>query len=456
VCVLIATVEPMQRSIFPPQLTRIPEDELTMEKLVGEGAFSVVWRATWQRKITVGRQQVHSVEVAVKMSNRAYNHTHDYNNNQVSNELARDLAVISGLPHQNILTLLGVCEPATSTNSNNKGQQQAVNPKIVYELMSTDLAHYLVKQRQQQQQQQQQQQSPSSSPSEFKFTTAVSASSPSSVAPTSTAVTSTAVTATATAPCKLLLPTHVLLRVLRDVSAGLAHLHSHGVIHRDVKPANVLLRDEQVKLCDFGSSKDLQHSIQQMSVAGTLDYMAPEVLHREPAGRAADVWSFGVLLFECVTGRVCTRKATQPDLLTELKQLGCLPDLIRLFDECRQEEPSKRPSMAAIHFRLQQLVMQDANDSQRLKEELKRAEAQDRDTYDSTWNACYANDACSQELLAYARELQRQLQAQRQGCFAPVSSPPFRFFCCCSRSSLLLFALSPFILIFFSPPFFFF
>jgi len=83
-----------------------------------------------------------------------------------------------------------------------------------------------------------------------------------------------------------LLPIHVL----RDVSAGLAHLHSHGVVHRDVKPANVLLRgDEQVKLCDFGSSRDLEMSVQQMSVAGTLGYMAPEVLKEKPSGRPVDV-----------------------------------------------------------------------------------------------------------------------------------------------------------------------
>jgi len=182
----------------------------------------------------------------------------------------------------------------------------------------------------------------------------------------------------------------VLLRVLRDVSAGLVHLHFHGVVHRDVKPANILLRGEQQeKLCDFGSSRDLQMSVQQMSVAGTLDYMTPEVWHQQAFGRPVDVWSFGVLLFECVVGKVSARTATMDELTQELSQAGCLPSLVDLFVECHQQDPTKRPLMSAIHSRLQKLVMQEARDSQRLREELRRAEAQDRDTYESTWNASY-------------------------------------------------------------------
>lgn len=366
--------------VLPAQLPRIPEEELSpVEEVVGRGAFSVVYKATWRRKVAVGTRG-HSIQVAVKMSNRATDSGNDSNDEQlgslsagdvclVSNELVRDLAVISGLPHPNILTLHGVCEP-NSNNSNrsnhNKGAD-ANKVKIVYELMSKDLARLLRESllaRVTGTSQQADQQSPRSP--------------------------------------RMLLPTNVLLRVLRDASAGLAHLHSHGVVHRDVKPANVLLRDEQVKLCDFGSSRDLQHTIQQMSLAGTLDYMAPEVLNKEPAGRSADVWSFGVLLFECVTGKPCARKATLDELTAELTENGCLPALVQLFAECHQvDDPSKRPSMASIHSRLQKLVMQEASDSQRLKEELKRAEAQDRDTYDLTWNSCYANQQHSKQLLDY-------------------------------------------------------
>jgi len=268
----------------------------------------------------------------------------------LSEELARDLAVISGLPHQNILTLHGVCESSKGSH------------KIVYELMTTDLSKLL------------------------KETMGKSSSASSK---------------------KGLLATQVLLRVLRDVSAGLAHLHSNGVVHRDVKPANVLLRDEQVKLCDFGSSRDLQHTLQQMTVTGTLDYMAPEVLNREPAGRAADVWGFGVLLFECVTGGTCARATATAELSAELARAGCLPALVQLFAECHHADPNKRPLMGVIHSRLQQLVMQDASDSQRLKEELKHAEAQDRDTYESTWSEFYAKQPQARELLEFTHKLQQ-------------------------------------------------
>jgi len=68
--------------------------------------------------------------------------------------------------------------------------------------------------------------------------------------------------------------------------------------------------------------------------------------------------------------------------------------------------------MAEIHSLLQRLVMQEAKDSQRLKEELRRAEAQDRDTYGSTWADYYAYQPHTQELLEYARE---QASRQRPG-----------------------------------------
>jgi len=98
---------------------------------------------------------------------------------------------------------------------------------------------------------------------------------------------------------------------------------------------------------------------------------------------------------------VSARKATMDELTQELSQAGCLPSLVELFVECHQKDPTKRPLMSAIHSRLQKLVMQDARDSQRLREELKRAQAQDRDTYESTWNASYANQPHLRELLDY-------------------------------------------------------
>jgi len=265
----------------------------------------------------------------------------------------RELDVITRLPHQNILTLHGVCEPKGG------GQGQLM---LVYELMSSNLAKLL------------QDAAAARKHNPNRHTEPCSSSSP-------------------------LLATHVLLRVLRDVSAGLTHLHAHQVIHRDVKPANVLLRGELVKLCDFGSSKDFERTMKQ-TVTGTVDYMAPELLDKKPANKSADVWSFGVLMFECVVGKVCGRSATKEELVAELLQAGCLPEIATLCAECHQQEPSKRPLMSSIHNRLQQLVMQDASDSQqRLKEDLKRAEIQDRNTYDETWKQYCGSQSHSLQLL---------------------------------------------------------
>jgi len=123
-------------------------------------------------------------------------------------------------------------------------------------------------------------------------------------------------------------------------------------------------------------------------------------------------------------------------LTRELSQAGCLPCLVELFVECHQQDPTKRPLMSAIHSRLQRLVMQDARDSARLREELKRAEAQDRDTYGSTWNAFYANQSHSRELLEYVANMESPAKLGSSRFFSSLT--PFRaFFVFFSKTSQL-------------------
>jgi serine/threonine protein kinase len=114
------------------------------------------------------------------------------------------------------------------------------------------------------------------------------------------------------------LPADRVDSLLRDILAGLSAAHDRGIIHRDLKPSNILLDScGRAMICDFGLSlvdealDARQSAIQSMSLygerasmlAGTLAYLAPEVLSGEPATKTSDVYSVGVLLFEMLTGR---------------------------------------------------------------------------------------------------------------------------------------------------------
>jgi len=116
------------------------------------------------------------------------------------------------------------------------------------------------------------------------------------------------------------LPLEESLRIARQVAEALEYAHDRGIIHRDLKPANVkLTADGNVKILDFGLAKaledekattDISHSptltvaaTQAGIVLGTAAYMSPEQAKGKSADRRADIWSFGVLLFEMLTGK---------------------------------------------------------------------------------------------------------------------------------------------------------
>jgi serine/threonine protein kinase len=96
-----------------------------------------------------------------------------------------------------------------------------------------------------------------------------------------------------------------LVRLAAEAGAGLEALHGRGIVHRDVKPANILLAvDGTAVLVDFGLAKSRAWTVLTRTgqVLGTPDYLAPEVIRGRSATPLSDVYSLGCVLFECLTG----------------------------------------------------------------------------------------------------------------------------------------------------------
>src|ERR1700748_629453 len=97
------------------------------------------------------------------------------------------------------------------------------------------------------------------------------------------------------------------LSVIEQACEGLDYAHRHGVVHRDVKPGNLLRsREGEVKLADFGIAKATeQSSITQVgSVLGTAAYLAPEQARGEEGGARADLYARGVVISQLISGRL--------------------------------------------------------------------------------------------------------------------------------------------------------
>jgi hypothetical protein len=138
----------------------------------------------------------------------------------------------------------------------------------------------------------------------------------------------------------------------RTLSGALAYVHDQGIVHRDVKPGNVLLGPgPRVRLADFGIARLADASSLTMTgtTLGTASYMAPEQLEHHAVGAPADVWSLGVILLESLTGhRVFEGTATEVvarRLAGPVPLPADLPTPWRLlFEGMLEHDPSRRPT----------------------------------------------------------------------------------------------------------------
>ena len=92
----------------------------------------------------------------------------------------------------------------------------------------------------------------------------------------------------------------------------LEYLHSQGIIHRDLKPENMLLTaDGHIVVNDFGTAKDEKMSTKCTTFCGTAFYVSPEVLNSSPASAGADLWAFGCIAYQALTGKICFQGANE-------------------------------------------------------------------------------------------------------------------------------------------------
>lgn len=173
------------------------------------------------------------------------------------------------------------------------------------------------------------------------------------------------------------LPADVVVRLGQRLASALGHAHQRGVIHRDIKPDNLMFdaATAQLKIADFGVARAEDSGATQTGmVLGTPAYMAPEQLAGAPASPAGDLYSLGVVLFELLTSRRPVEAGSLGEWLRRVSQepatplLNLRPDLPAVLGEVvgqlLERDPALRPSrgdhVAQALLRCQQALQSGA------------------------------------------------------------------------------------------------
>jgi serine/threonine-protein kinase len=152
------------------------------------------------------------------------------------------------------------------------------------------------------------------------------------------------------------LPAAEVLDIIAQVAGGLAVAHAAGVVHRDIKPGNLLIdRSGLVKITDFGVAYAAGSAplTRTGTLIGTPAYLAPERISGQPAGPASDLYSLGMVAYECLSGQVpFTGTAMEIALAHRLQSLPPLPSSVppevdRLISDLTARDPAYRPPSAA-------------------------------------------------------------------------------------------------------------
>jgi len=161
-----------------------------------------------------------------------------------------------------------------------------------------------------------------------------------------------------------------VIGILADVARGLAHAHAQGVVHRDVKPENILLtKSRRAKVADFGLARATDQSTMTTEghMIGTAMYMSPEQALGHRASAASDVYSVGMMIYEAISGeRPFSSETTYGLLYQHVESEPPRPRVRRpyasslagLAMRCLAKNPGDRPPMAEVAARLDEATLE--------------------------------------------------------------------------------------------------
>ncbi|NXD70355.1 M3K21 kinase, partial [Eolophus roseicapillus] len=280
---------------LPGSLTEIDFQHLELQEIIGVGGFGKVYRATWR-----GR------EVAVKAARQ----DPDEDITATAESVRQEAKLFSMLRHPNIIALHGVClrEP---------------NLCLVMEFARGGSLNR--------------------------------------------ALAAAAAPGAGAARGGRRIPPHILVNWAVQIARGMLYLHDQAIVpilHRDLKSSNILLLEKMehddicnktLKITDFGLAREW-HRTTKMSAAGTYAWMAPEVIKSSMFSKGSDIWSYGVLLWELLTGEVPYRGidglavayGVAVNKLTLPIPSTCPEPFAKLMKECWEQDPHIRPSFALI------------------------------------------------------------------------------------------------------------
>ena len=159
----------------------------------------------------------------------------------------------------------------------------------------------------------------------------------------------------------------IAVRVCAEVAAALAAAHAEHVVHRDIKPANIMLTPAGAKVLDFGIAAAVgsRDPDPDGPVMGTPAYVAPERFEGLPATPASDMYSLGVLLYHCLSGRLPWQAASHTELVDVQRHRdpdplpaidGMAPEVLDLCSRCLHRDPAERPTALVAALLLAEAV----------------------------------------------------------------------------------------------------
>mmetsp|Transcript_17740 Transcript_17740/g.26870 ORF Transcript_17740/g.26870 Transcript_17740/m.26870 type:complete len:719 (-) Transcript_17740:1887-4043(-) len=285
-------------------------EELSLQEVIGGGGFGQVWRATWR-----------STPVAVKVLTGSAQRVNV--SRIILEEFAAEINMLKGMRHPNICLYMGAClDPPNRAIVTELAANGSLWDALRLPLQAP-FVHCDGKTR-------------TGWPSDLY----IENGSP----PT---------------PPRGTWPWTLVKRVASGAARGMTYLHSGSppVLHRDLKSANLLLDDSYTtKVCDFGLSRLKAQERSMTGNCGTVQWMAPEILANQPYAEPADVFSFGIILWELLTAECpydgmsaiqCALAVLNRDQRPQIPE-WCPPTFSSLIKSCVKRDPGKRPTFSQV------------------------------------------------------------------------------------------------------------